>query len=106
MDLRGNHMKMFALISIFTMCFACTVTAADVGVTATGQTQIATLKWARDMGYQVGAVKGTTVYCNTVTSFRSGLPQRVCLTLSQLEAAYTRHSILAGGIPSFGTISR
>jgi hypothetical protein len=71
MDLRGDHMKMFALISIFTMSFACTVTAADIGVTATGETQIATLKWARDMGYQVGDVKGTTVYCNTVTSFRS-----------------------------------
>ena len=72
------------------------MTAADVGVTATGQTQIATLKWARDMGYQVGAVKGRTVYCNT----------GVCLTLNELEAAYARHAILAGGIPSFSTISR
>jgi hypothetical protein len=99
-------MKMFALISLFTVSFACTVTAADIGVTATGQTEVAALKWARDMGYQVGTVKGTTVYCNTVTSFRSGLPQRVCLTLNGLEAAYTRHTILAAGIPSFATISR
>jgi hypothetical protein len=50
MDLRGDHMKMFALISILSVSFTCTATAADVGVTATGQTQIATLKWARDMG--------------------------------------------------------
>lgn len=99
-------MKMFALISILAVSFAGTVTAADIEVTATGQTEIATLKWARDMGYQVGTVKGATVYCNTVTSFRSGLPQRVCLTLDGLEAAYARHALLAAGIPSFGTISR
>jgi hypothetical protein len=99
-------MKIIAVISVLTVSFACTVTAADIGVKATGQTQIATLKWARDMGYQVGAVKGRTVYCNTVTSFRSGLPQRVCLTLNELEAAHARHATLAAGIPSFSTISR
>jgi hypothetical protein len=99
-------MKMFAIISILTVSFACSATASDVGVKATGQTQIATLKWARDVGYQVGTVKGRTVYCNTVTSFRSGLPERVCLTLSELEAAHARHAILAAGIPSLSTISR
>jgi hypothetical protein len=99
--------KMFAILPILTMMsFACTATAADIEVRAIGPTQIATLKWARDMGYQVGAVKGRTVYCNTVTSFHSGLPQRVCLTLNELEAAHARHATLAAGIPSFNTISR
>jgi hypothetical protein len=99
-------MKMVAIISILTVSFACSATASDVGVKATGPTQITTLKWARDMGYQVGTVKGRTVYCNTVASFRFGLPERVCLTLSELEAAYAQHATLAAGIPSFGTISR
>ena len=99
-------MKMAAIISILTVSFACSATASDIGVQATGPTEIATLKWARDMGYKVGAVKGRTVYCNTVASFRSGLPERVCLTLDALEAAYARHALLSAGIPSFGTISR
>ena len=99
-------MKMVAIICILTVSFACSATASDIGVQATGPTEIATLKWARDMGYKVGAVKGQTVYCNTVMSFRSGLPERVCLTLDALEAAYARHALLSSGIPSFGTISR
>jgi hypothetical protein len=98
-------MTMPRCLPILLALFACSATASDIGVKATGQTQIATLKWARDMGYQVGAVKGRTVYCNTVTSFRSGLPQRVCLTLNELEAAHARHATLAAGIPSFSAIS-